>query len=73
MRYHDHMLYCLLDMAAGDGCNYYFLCWAIFFPFTPITAQKIKIKKQNTWIYHPFTDVCQKLRSDDARFLTYGA
>ena len=46
MRYHDHMLYCLLDMAAGDGCNYYFLCWAIFFPFTPITAQKIKIKKK---------------------------
>ena len=39
---HDHMLYCSLDMAC-DTCNFYFSFWAIFCPFTPITAQKIKI------------------------------
>ena len=47
MRYHDHMLYCLLDMVAGDGYNYYFSCWAIFCPFTHITARKIKLKKKH--------------------------
>ena len=28
-----------------DGCNY-FSFWAIFFPFTALTAQEIKIKKK---------------------------
>ena len=28
---------------ACDTCNFYFSFWAIFCPFTPITAQKIKI------------------------------
>ena len=41
---HDHMLYCSRDMAR-DRCNY-FLFWAIFCPFTPLTAQKIKILKK---------------------------
>ena len=39
---HDHMLYCSLDMA----CNRFNCCfsfWAIFYPFTSLTAQKIKI------------------------------
>ena len=27
---------------ALDGCNCYFLFWAIFWPFTSLTAQKIK-------------------------------
>ena len=39
---HDHMLYCSWDMA-HDGCNCYFSFWAIFCPFTPLTAQKTKI------------------------------
>ena len=38
------MLYCSWDMAC-DGCNY-FSFWAIFCPFTPVTAWKIKIKKK---------------------------
>ena len=44
-------------------CNCYFSFWAIFFPFTPLTAQKIKIKKneKNTWRYHHFTYAYQKL------------
>ena len=42
---HDHMLHCSWDMAC-DGCNYYFSFWAIFCPFTPLTAQKIKILKE---------------------------
>ena len=46
---HDHMLYCSWDMAR-DGCNCYFLFWAIFCPFTPLTAQKIKISKK--WKEH---------------------
>ena len=41
---HDHMLYCSLDMAHNQ-CNY-FSFWAIFCPFTPLTAWKIKILKK---------------------------
>ena len=58
---HDHMLYCSWDMA-HDGCNYYFSFWAIFCPFTPLTAQKMKISKKwksNTWRYHHFPHVHQ--------------
>ena len=41
------MLYCSTDMAC-DRCNFYVLVWrASFCPFTPLTAQKIKIKKKN--------------------------
>ena len=70
---HDHMLYCSWDMA-HDGCNY-FSFWAIFCPFTLLTAQKIKIKKnkKNAWRYHHFTHMNQKLWLDDVRFLRYGA
>ena len=39
---YDHMLYCSLDMAR-NGFKCYFSFWAIFYPFTPLTAQKIKI------------------------------
>ena len=39
---HDHMLYCSLEMAR-NGFNCYFWFWAIFYPFTSLTAQKIKI------------------------------
>ena len=42
---HDHMLYCSWDMTC-DRCNCYFSFWAIFCPFTPLTAQKIKILKK---------------------------
>ena len=41
---HDHMLYCSWDMAR-DRCNRYYSFWAIFCPFTHLTAWKIKIKK----------------------------
>ena len=37
------MLYCSWYMV-HDSCNY-FSFWAIFWPFTPQTAQKMKIKK----------------------------
>ena len=30
-----------------DGCNCYFSFWAILFPFTALTAQKIKISKNH--------------------------
>ena len=39
------MLYCSWDMVR-DRCNCYFSFWAIFCPFTPLTAQKIKILKK---------------------------
>ena len=48
--------------------------WAIFCPFTPITAQKIKIKRKNekkTWKYHHFTQLYQKSWSHAILFLTY--
>ena len=41
---HDHMLCCSLDMA-HNGINCYFSFWAIFCPFTSLTAQKINFKK----------------------------
>ena len=46
---HDHMLYYSWDMMR-DRCNCYFSFWAIFCPFTPLTAQKIKILKK--WKKH---------------------
>ena len=45
---HDHMLYCSWDMVR-DGCNY-FSFWAIFCPFTSLTAQKIITKKTKIMI-----------------------
>ena len=39
---HDHMLYCSLDMAC-NGFNCYISFWAIFYPFTSLTAHKILI------------------------------
>ena len=70
---HDHMLYLPWDMA-HDTCNCCFSFWAIFFPFTPLTAQKNIWKKKwkkNTWRNAHFTDVYQKLWLDDVRFLRY--
>ena len=39
---YDQMMYGSWDMVR-DRCNCYFSFWAIFCPFTPLTAQKIKI------------------------------
>ena len=41
---YDQMMYGSWDMVC-DRCNY-FSFWAIFCPFTPLTAQKIKILKK---------------------------
>ena len=51
--------------------------WAIFCPFTPLTTQKIKIKKKkkndkNSWRYHHFTKMYQKSSSYATLFLRYG-
>ena len=42
---HDHRLYCSWDMA-HDRYNCYFSFWAIFFPFTLLTVQKLKNEKK---------------------------
>ena len=42
---HDHMLYCSWDMN-HDRCNCYFSFWAMFCPFTSLTAQKMKVSKK---------------------------
>ena len=58
----DNRLHCSGDMA-HDRCNY-FSFWAIFCPFTPLTAGKMKISKKmkkKPWRYHHFTHVYQKL------------
>ena len=44
-----HMLYCYWDMTHVKG-NCYFSFWTIFCPFTPLTAQKMKISKK--WKEH---------------------
>ena len=46
---YDQMMYSSWDMV-HDRCNCYFSFWAIFCPFTPLTAQKIKILKK--WKKH---------------------
>ena len=43
---HDQMLHCSWDMVLEDTWNY-FSHWAIFSPFIPLTAQKMKILKVN--------------------------
>ena len=46
---YDQMMYSSWDMVR-DRCNCYFSFWAIFCPFIPLTAQKIKILKK--WKKH---------------------
>ena len=69
---HDYMLYCSWDMA-HSGCNCYFSFWAIFWLFTSLTSQKIKVKKneKSSWRYH-FTQVYQKSWTYAILFLRYG-
>ena len=61
-----HKLYCSWDMAC-DRYNCYFSFWAISLPFYPPKSPKIKLLKKwkNTWRYHHFTLVYQKLWLDD--------
>ena len=68
---YDQIMHSSWDML-HDRCNY-FSFWAIFCPFTPLTAWKIKILKneKNIWRYHHFTYEYQKLWSDDVQFLRY--
>ena len=44
-KHYDQMMYGSWDMVR-DRCNSYFSFWAIFCPFTSLTAQKIKIFKK---------------------------
>ena len=69
--------WCMVPEIWCVTCNCYFSFWAIFYLFTPLTAQKINIlkklkKQQQTRRFHHFTYVYQKLRSDDVWFLRYG-
>ena len=56
---------------ACDRYNCYFSFWAISLPFYPPKSPKIKFLKKwkNTWRYHHFTLVYQKLWLDDLWFL----
>ena len=46
---HDHIQYCSWDLAR-DKSNWFFSFWAIFWSFSPLTAQKIKIKKKKLFL-----------------------
>ena len=48
--------------------------WAIFYPFTPLTKQKIKLfkNKKSIWRCYHFTHMYQKPLSYDVCFLRYG-
>ena len=69
------MLNCPYDMA-HDACNCCFSFWTIFFPFTPLTAQKNKISKKwkktpgDAIILHMCTTNYDKMM--DVQFLRYG-
>ena len=52
---HGHMLHCSCDRGCGR-CNNYFSFWAIFCPFTPLTAQKTKILEK--WKKKPPFYIC---------------
>ena len=71
---HDHMLYCSWYMTHNRH-NWYFSFWAVFCPFTSLTARKIKLlkkwKKKDAWKYHHFTMVYQKSWSHGILFLRY--
>ena len=71
---HDHMLHCFWD-TTQNGCNFYFSVWTIFCRFTPLTTQKINIKKKWKKMVGDFIilNVYQKFWSHDVRFLRYGA
>ena len=72
---HDHRLYCSWDMA-HDGCNWYFLFWAIFCHFTPLAAGKMKMSKKikkHLKISSFYTSVPKiMIRWCTVRFLRYG-
>ena len=67
------MLHCFWDKTS-NRCKSQFLFWAIFYPFTLRSIQKIKTFKKwkNTRWYH-FTHVHHKWQSYDAWFLRHGA
>ena len=69
-----YMLYCSWDMMC-NRCNCYFSFWVIFCPFTSLTAQKVKILKNEgkTWRFHHSTAVYQKSWSYAIMFQRYGA
>ena len=54
-------------------CNY-FSFWDIFCPFTPVTAQKIKIsqKRKRNLEISSFYIYVPKIMTDDVWFLRYG-
>ena len=73
--YQKSWSYAILFLRYGTWQMYcYFSFWAILFPFTPITAQKMKISKKwkKAWRYHHFTQVYQKSWSYTILFLRYG-
>ena len=43
-----------------------------FYPSKKPTKLKFGENEKRPWIYYHFTYVCQKLQSDDVRFLRYG-
>ena len=69
---HDHMLYCSWEME-HDKCNCYFSFWPILCPFNNPKNQNFKKQEINSWRYHYFTQVYQKLWLDDVQFLRYVA
>ena len=55
---HDHVLHCSWDTMC-DGCNSYFLFWAIFCPFTPLTTQKLKRRCNDHMMYDSWNILCK--------------
>ena len=68
-----HMMYSSWDMKSDRQNVLSF--WTVFWRFTPLTIQKIKILKNETkvWRYYQFTHVYHKWQSHDVWFLRYEA
>ena len=68
----SHMMYGSWDMECNE--QNFLSFWTVFFPFTPLTTQNIKILQKwqkNTWRYYHFTQVYHKWQSYDVWFLRY--
>ena len=69
----NHMMYGSWDMEHNR--QNFLSFWTVFWPFTPLKTQKIKIskkQKKKAWIYYHFTPMYHKWQLYDVWFLRYG-
>ena len=63
-------IWCMVPETSSVRDKFFWSIWTIFYPFTPLTTQKIKLLKhwKNICRYYHFTHVYYKWQSYDAKF-----